>query len=331
MGTLPATYHAVIVDQQVQLAKLIRASGVKPVKKLYEGMLDDLTKTLGKTAKGTFTHQQLQGMMGQVRLSLARLQRGVAGTMDEASAEVGVHAARTILENTAKLEHKFTGAVVPLPTLEIGRLKGLVAGQTSSLLRVHDTSMATFGKKLTGRIEAELASSLSQAEDQTKAIERVAQVGDLEWWRAERIVRTELSYSANASARAAVEEQAEELDGDMWMRWSEHVSDDGMPLDDRVGVDSEAMHGQVAPPGGMFTQPPRNREGEEVSDSLVGQQWACPPNRPHDRAVLVPWRFHWGIPGWEWRGRRVPVTANMVSRANASWMRSRGGSQDGEE
>ena len=329
MAKLPPTYHAVIVDQQQQLAKLIRNAGVKPVKKMYERMLEDLTKKLDATASGTFTHQQLQGMMGQVKLSLGTMTKQVAGHVKNAAADVGVHAGRQVLENAAKLEHKFTGAVVPLPTLQIGRLQGLVQDQTPSLMRVHETSMRTFGKALAGRIETELASSLSMAEDQSRAIERVADVADLEWWRAERIVRTELSYSANAGARVALEEQAEDLDGDMWMMWSEHVSDDGMPLDDRVGVDSEAMHGQVAPPGGMFTQPPTNREGEEVSESLVGEQWACPPNRPHDRAVLVPWRVSWGVPGWIWRGgRRTPVTEAMVTRMNARWMRSRGREPD---
>jgi hypothetical protein len=324
VAELPPYYHAIIVDQQAQLAKLVKAAGVGPVKRLYEGMFDDLARRLRATESGTFTHQQLQGMVAQVKIGLARVSRGIGGVMETAAGEVGVHAARTILTDAAALEHRFTGALIPMPLLEIGRLRGLVAGQTPSLLRVHATSMATFGTKIARRIETELASSLAQGEDHSQAIDRVAKVGDLEWWRAERIVRTELSYSANASARAAIEEQAVELEGDMWMRWSEHVSDDGMPLDDRVGVDSEAMHGQVAPPGGMFVQPPTNRTGEAVGDSLVGREWACPPNRPNDRAVLVPWRAHWGVPGWQWSGgRRVPVTATEAERTNRRWMRDR--------
>lgn len=320
MAALPPAYHAIIVDQQQQLAKLVKTAGVRPVKKLYEGMLSDLNTKLRTMERGTFGHQQLQGMMAQVKLGIARVSRGIGEVVQDAASEVGIHAARKILTDAARLEHHFTGAVIPMPLLEIGRLRGLVDGQTPSLMRVHETTMATYGKRLTGRIEAELASSLSMGENSSGAIDRVMQVGDLEWYRAERIVRTELSYSANVSARAAIEEQAEDLDGDMWMRWSEHVSDDGMPLDDRVGVDSEAMHGQVAPPGGMFTQPPRSPDGEGVSESLVGHQWACPPNRPNDRGTLVPWRIHWGVPGWVWRGRRTRVTQVMVKRLNADWM-----------
>lgn len=325
MAVLPPIYRAVVIDHQSQLAKLVRSAGVAPVRKLYESMLREVTDKLRVTTSGTFGHQQLQGILAQVRLGLARVQRGLGDAVEDGATQVGIHAARTILQDAAKLEEHFTGAILPIPLLQAGRLAGLVQGRTSSLMRVHETSMARFGAQLTGRIESELAGALSMAETHSQAIDRVMKVGDLEWYRAERIVRTELSYVANSSARDAANEQAEELGGDMWSRWTEHVSDDGMPLDDRVGVDSEAMNGQVAPPGGMFTQPPASPSGEEVSASLIGQQWECPPNRPNDRAVLVPWRSSWGIRGWQWSGgRRVPVTEAIAERHNATWRRDRG-------
>lgn len=328
MRSLPPIYRSIIIDHQAQLKKLVQRAGIGPVKKLYEDMLEEIASKLKVTQSATFGHQQLQGMMAQVRLGLASVQRGIGDAVASSAAEVGVHAARTILTDAARLESHFTGAVIPLPLLEAGRLRGLVDGRISSLMRVHVSSMARYGTQLTGRIESELASSLSMGENHSTAIDRVMKVGDLEWHKAERIVRTEMSFSANASARDASEEMADELDGDMWMRWSEHVTDAGQPLDDRVGVDSEAMNGQVAPPGGMFTQPPMSPQGEAVQDSLVGQQWECPPNRPNDRAVLVPWRASWGIPGWQWEGRRVPVTEHAAKRQNTNWMRSRGRAPD---
>jgi hypothetical protein len=323
MAALHPSYRAIVLDQQAQLKRLVTSAGVAPIKSLYEDMLAQLVSRLQLTQSETFTHQQLTGLVAQVKLGLARLQRPVNDAFAGAAGDVGVGSARSALENAARLERRFAGAVMPLPLLEIGGLRGLVQGRTSSLLRVNERSMARFGAQLVGRMETELASSLSLGENYSQAIDRVQGVGDMEWWRAERVVRTELSAASNLSARGAMEEQAAELDGDMWMRWSEHVSDDGVPLDDRVGVDSEAMNGQVAPPGGMFTQPPVAPDGEAVSGALVGQQWAAPPNRPNDRAVLIPWRVSWGVPGWRWEGRRVPVTAAAAERQNSSWVTGR--------
>jgi len=322
---LPPAYRAIILDQQDQLQRLVRSTGIAPVRALYDRMLEDVTRRIRATPAGTFSHQQLTGLLAQVKLGLARLQAPLGDAVEESATKVGVHAARTLLQDAAALEKHFSGAVISLPLLESARLRGLVDGQVSSLMRVHATSMARFGAQLVGRMEEELGASLSLGETHTQAIDRVMNVGDMQWWRAERVVRTELSWAAGRSARAAADEQAEDLDGDMWSRWTEHVSDEGMPLDDRVGVDSEAMHGQVAPPGEPFTQPPTNRQGDEVGDSLVGREWTSPPNRPNDRAVLVPWRAHWGVPGWRWEdGRRVPVTETAAQRTNAAWMRSRG-------
>jgi hypothetical protein len=320
---MPPAYRAIVIDQQAQLAKLVKTAGIGPTRALYERMLDEVTRKLDVAASESFTAQQMRGLLAQIKLGLARVQGAIGDAVEGAADEVGIHAARTILTNAAKLERHFTGAIIPLPLLETARLRGLVADQTSSLMRVHATSMARFGAQLVGRMEGELATSLSVGENHSQAIDRVMKLGDLEWYRAERIVRTEMSFAANRSSRAAADEQAEELDGDLWSRWTEHVSDDGMPYDDRVGVDSEAMHGQVAPPDGMFTQPPSSPDGEDVG-SLAGRQWACPPNRPNDRAVLVPWRAHWGVPGWRWQGRRVPVTEDHAQEQNARWMRSRG-------
>jgi len=324
---LPDTYRAVVLEQQRQLQRLINENGIGPVRRLYQDMLESVTKKLGETAKGTFTATQLRGMLAQIKLGLAGVLRDMSTQVGDASFRVGLASARQMLQDVAKLEKQFTGVLVPLPLLESARLAGLVKDSTSSLMRIHETSMAAYGTHLVGTFEKQMAASLAAGESSTETIDRIQRAGDLEWYRAERIVRTELSFASSASARAAMDEQADELDGDLWTRWSEHVSDSGTPLDDRVGVDSEAMHGQVAPPGGLFTQPPRSPDGEEVSDSLALKTWSHPPNRPNDRAVLTPWRAHWGVPGWVWKGKRTPVTEAMVHAVNTGYVHKRAPAQ----
>ena len=46
-----------------------------------------------------------------------------------------------------------------------------------------------------------------------------------------------------------------------------------------------------------------------ISAKLWGKQFRFPPNRPNDRATLIPWRPEWGLPGYFYQaGRRIPVT-----------------------
>lgn len=127
---------------------------------------------------------------------------------------------------------------------------------------------------------------------------------DAQWWRIERTARTESSYAFNLGQAEGVAELAKHHPG-MLQRWTELVDDaTGAPMDNRVGMDSIVMHGQVAAPGGRFSMPADPR----APTSLIGLSWTHPPNRPNDRAVLTPWMRGWPVPAWQYRGgRRVQL------------------------
>ena len=122
-------------------------------------------------------------------------------------------------------------------------------------------------------------------------------------------------WASNAAHADGIKEIADEDPelADMQQQWIEHCDDEGEALDSRVSLDSLAMHLQVTEPGGMFTMPdesevPDAKGHTKVSESLAGQSWAHPPNRPNDRATVLPWRPGWGSPGWRYvGGARVPA------------------------
>lgn len=313
-----AKFQAIVEEQQRALQNIVNHLGVGPVKRVYESLLSEVTAKLRVAAAGSFDMVRAQGTLAQLQMGMARFVRQSAGVMGDAAFKVGITSARNMLNTAAALEAQLGADVVlPLPIMQIGRLHGLVKDRTSSILRLHETSMSRYSASVVETFEQQIAAGIATGETHHQIIDRVQRAGDLRWAGAERIVRTELSAVSNGVARDVADAQADELGGDMWTQWSEHV-EGGVKLDDRVGVDSLAMHGQVAAPGGVFVQPPTApRGGKPVSPSLVGEEWSHPPNRPNDRAVLTPWRVHWGIPGWVWRdGRRVRVTAAMVAKVN---------------
>jgi hypothetical protein len=120
------------------------------------------------------------------------------------------------------------------------------------------------------------------------------------------------AWAFNAAHKDGIEDAREVLP-DLRSRWVELCDDaTGAPLDDRVCVDSIALHGQVDVDGVFFqpaTAPHPDAEGRtQVPDALIGQTYDFPPNRPNDRSTLAPWRPGWGVPAWEWRGRRVHLS-----------------------
>lgn len=120
-------------------------------------------------------------------------------------------------------------------------------------------------------------------------------------WRMDRIVRTVGNQAYNAAAQLLAERLGERVPK-LFLRWTERVDDaTGLPMDKRVGVDSLIMHGQVIKPGEAFKMPATPR----TPGYLAGKSWTAPPNRPNDRAVLVPFIPRVSkVPAWRMQGGR---------------------------
>lgn len=124
-------------------------------------------------------------------------------------------------------------------------------------------------------------------------------------WRMDRIVRTVGNQAYNAAAQLLAERLGTRVPK-LFLRWTERVDDaTGLPMDKRVGVDSLIMHGQVIKPGDAFKMPSTPR----TPGYLAGKSWTAPPNRPNDRAVLVPFIPRVStVPAWRLQGgRRIAV------------------------
>ena len=275
MARLPPGFKAVASTSLKRLIRVERA-GLRDIKRLYDQAEADLERKLKRIAgraKGEFTPALYQQYLAQIKLSKIQLARTMGGLLGEITKETQVDGLKGMLRDIRKYEKKFAGIATPVPIEEASRFWGVIDKSRSSLLRSSDTSMARYGSRLVGEMEKQLAVSMVQGETAGDAIDRIQRTSDVEWWQGERIVRTENAWAYNATQADAVSDAQSDLP-DLMMRWSEHVSDTTwQPLDDRVGDDSVAMHGQVARSGRQFTMP---RTASGVHWKMLGKSWAQP-------------------------------------------------------
>lgn len=305
MATPKQEYARALDEQRRLLAKAAEGRDAASIRRLYEQAEAELLAKLRRGADlgDTFTAYQQRQLLAQVRQGQALISQRMASDLGDLSRKAQVESLRGLVDNFSRMEEAFTGAAPVLPIEEASRFWGVVDKRRTSLLRQHRTSMTRYGASVVEGVEQQLALSLATGETVGDAIERVEEVADTKWYQAERIVRTEQAWAYNATHADGVREIARDV-GDLYMRWTEHVTDAGTPMDKRVGVDSIAMHGQVALPGEEFTMP---LDAEGVSDSLLGESWTHPPMRPNDRAVLTSWRPGWGGLAWIYRNGRREV------------------------
>jgi hypothetical protein len=300
-----SAYHQILETHRTNLVRLSEHRGVDRLKKLYDRSQEELAEKLRRTAPGrrtSFTAHQQRALLAQVQQGQAVIAARLAGEAGDISRDVQVESLRGLSTWLGRMEKHYGGADIDLPIDEAARFWGVIDRRRSSLLKQHATSMTRYGSHLVGKMEEELGLATMQGETVDGAIGRVMDTAQVEWWKAEQIVRTEWAWAYNATHYDGIEETAKEIE-DLYSRWVEHVSDSGQPLDDRVGADSLAMHGQVARPGELFVMPRDPR----VSPKMWGKTWQFPPDRPNDRAVLAAWRPHWGGFAYQMRGgRRIP-------------------------
>lgn len=306
----PREFMLAVRTHRNRLERVLTAQAVGRMRRLYDEaqgqVVARLRRLAGTSRKDSFTAHQQRIVLAQLRQGQALVAQRMAGDMRPLSRAAQERSLRGLASDVKRLHRHFTGAEISLPVEEAATFARVVQGRESSLLRLHQASMQRYGANIVRKTERELALTLLRGDSPAVAMDKVAELIDGEWWQGERIVRTELAYAYNQAHRDGVAESAGELP-ELRQRWEEHCDEQGRPLDDRVSVDSVAMHGQVAPAGGRFTMPPDapfpGAGGEtEVPPRLVGLSWDAPPNRPNDRAVLAPWMARWGVPGWEWRG-----------------------------
>ena len=307
-------YQQVIVAHRRTLDRLIDRGSVERLRNVYEKAAAEVLAKLERLGRGStsFTAHHLHMALAQLKAGQLYIGDQMLGELNAATREAQTESLHMLVRDYTRLERHFVGHAPVLPIEEAARFAGVIDKSRGSLLRQHKTSINRYGMEVIGKTQDALALSAASGETLDGAIGRVHEAMQGEWWQAERVARTECAYGCNVTHSDGIKEIAKEDPG-LLQQWCEFCGPDGQPLDDRVAVDSIALHGEVTDPGGVFTMPatapfPDAKGRTQVPISLVGKTWAVPPCRPNGRETILPWSLKWGQPGWRYKGgRRVPV------------------------
>ena len=273
-------------------AAMATRAGKTPTRKLLERAAKDLARRIqaATALRGggaePFTVVQMRVTLKQVEAVLHPLQKGLLGMVSEQGRAAAEASAAGALDYLRVAEARYRGvASAPLPLSEAQVLDAAVVGADASVLRRLSGDpgkgggiLARYGGNVIDDFEEELRQRFVQKTPWDEVRENITErspflQGKPAFW-AERIVRTEV-MGANNRANVEVMRAADEELGDM-------VKIISCVFDARTGSDSIAVHGQI-------------RRPDEPFDSWFGK-FQHPPDRPNDRAVVVPHRISWPIP-----------------------------------
>lgn len=269
-----------------QLERLVEQRGVRGLKTIYEGARRDLAERLraaGGPTSEKATAIQLRAMIAQIDSAMEALGRRVAGHLGSMSTDIATMGARQTIDEYLKLEQHYRGTTPVLDIERAGVFRGMVDGVEKSLLRRHSIVAQTWSASQVGDMERSLSVGVLSGKPLEDMIDQIVGEQGLlerERYRAERIVRTEGMYTHGVAKHEAMRRTNE---SGIPIRWKRLIE----TFDDRTGDDSFVLHGQTVPVDQPFVWQKKRKGGWERVEYMH------PPNRPNDRAVVIPWDIEW--------------------------------------
>lgn len=293
---------AAAIAESIAQARKVYAQGHGGVLAVLKDADSDLAERLKHLAnkpgaQDRFSHASADLYRRQIGIVTTYLEKRLAGHTHEQAEKAVSLSVKATVKVAKKLEAKFTGITRPLAIESQQRQDHLIHGQSSSLLRRHQSSFNRYGKMMVGDFERAMRAGVLQGLTQEQMISKLVSAGKAgghtaqslhenepqhfpeptgyvrkRYW-AERIVRTEVAHAYNGAALATMYETRNTEFPDLQKKIL-------ATFDMRTAPDSVAVHGQVRPLDGYFT------DG-------AGRTYQHPPARPNDRETVIPWRPHW--------------------------------------
>jgi len=267
-----------LLEAQADSIRAVQLQSQTRAAKLALDTLRQVKKDLAGMSLGSWGYAERLAVMRQLQAGVSQLTKGQTDLLALGLAETARVSARDASTWLHALDRQYLGVARPLRFESLGWIDNQANQLSKIRLRTYAQSFARYGSGTVTKIEDEIAKTILTGESWIKARPKVMAavkdvVGDRQWM-VDRIIRTETSAAYNGlQLNALIEEDTD--DEPMLKRLV-------ATFDSRTGRDSVGLHGQTKP------------VKEPFYDPFFGVSYQAPPNRPHDREIVVGWRASYG-------------------------------------
>lgn len=256
----------------------LEMSQARKVLKQYKIARERLKTSLMSYPDNSYTEAKLKSALIQIEAGILALNAQIRPDLYSGFEYLTDQGIEDSAREVNALEKKFNGVNNMLPVDAIIES----VDPSNFLFNNYETSVLTYGQGLRGRFQQSLTQALLQKQSWIQAVYGMEQVFNEEEWKLARIVRTELHNIYNVSKSNGFLQIRQDYIPDL-QKTLYH------PMDSRTGLDSMEAAAQrlIVPIDEPFQyEYPRN--------SGKIRKFMTPPDRPNDRAILIPYRNSYG-------------------------------------
>lgn len=263
-----------IVERHIQEVRSLEDKEARKLMRRYKEVRQDLRDRLDAVSGDTFTAQQLRGTLVQVEAAILSMKQALKEGMTESANVLGNRGVENLLSEIRRFQKEFRGAVTP-----VNLNAQLVMNEATNFrLAQYESSLDAYGADLIAGITQRLSEAALAGASLPQTVRGLGQFFLGEEWKLMRIARTELHGVYNlAKQRGMLDAREEFIPG--LKKTLIH------PMDSRTGEDSKAL-AKSNPIVDIDKPFVFKWRGEE-------RRFMTPPDRPNDRAILVPYHSEW--------------------------------------
>lgn len=267
-----------LIERNIQQVESLEEKQQRRLLRIFRNVRQQLQDRLLTIPEGTFTEQQLNVTLVQVTAAIEAIKRKLKGEMVDSSEILAVRGIEDMVREIEKFSKKFEGSVQPINI----NVASLASESQTFLVNKYDASLDAYGEDLRAQITQNIMTAMIMRDSSSRTVSGlVADVGKFfigEEWKLNRIVRTEMHNIYNYSKMNGMLSVQGSTIPDLKKSLMH-------PMDSRTGADSKDLARKN--PVVDIDEPFRFKwKGKE-------RVFMFPPDRPNDRAILVPFRETW--------------------------------------
>lgn len=260
-----------ILERNSNKIEALELREARRLARLYRKAREDIKLRLLSSSSNTFTEARLNTTLEQIDKMLVSLNTKIKQDAQLSFEDITEQGFEDSAREINKFEKHFNGvtSMVDVDTI----IESL--DSKNYLFNQYESSLESYSNYLRTSFQSTLTQSLIQKKTWTQAVSDMEMIFNGGEWRLARIVRTELHNIYNHSKMQGFEKIQQDYIPDM-KKTLYH------PMDSRTGGDSEAMAKQ-----NLIV---------DINEPFVFKyngktyNFMFPPNRPNDRAILIPYR-----------------------------------------
>jgi len=267
-----------LIENNIAQVESLETKQQKKLLRVFRNVRQKLQDRLLTIPDGTFSEQQLNVTLIQVTAAIEAIKKKLKGEMVSSSEIMAIRGIEDLGREISRFSKKFEGSVQPI-NMNVAKL---ASDSQTFLVNKYDASLDAYGEDLRSQITQNIMNAMIMRDSNSRTVSGlVSDVGRFfvgEEWKLNRIVRTEMHNIYNYSKMNAMADVQENTIPDLKKSLMH-------PMDTRTGKDSIQLAREN--PVVDINEPFRfNYKGKE-------RVFQFPPDRPNDRAILVPFREAW--------------------------------------